>query len=144
MTLKIFNDNVKDTLLGTTNSHKWWSTFKSALFGVDMSVPPLLKTDGTVTHCPKEKANLFPDIFDEKQSNEKLSMPQTCHPDAKLTTLAFWSHEVCDFLLDLDAYGGAGPDGVFPLFFFKTAHFLAQKISTIFRKLVRDGKFSTC
>ena len=31
-------------------------------------------------------------------------------------------------MLDLDPYGGSGPDGVFPLFFIKTAHFLASRV----------------
>ena len=35
-------------------------------------------------------------------------------------------------MLDLDPYGGSGPDGIFPLFFIKTAHFLAPKIAVIF------------
>ena len=115
-----YNEGIKDTLLGATNSHKWWSTFKSALFGVDTSIPPLLKPDGTVTHCPKEKANLFADVFDEKQSNENLTMPHSCDPEAKLTTLALRSRENKNLLLNLDAYGSAGPDGIFPLFFIKS------------------------
>ena len=47
-------------------------------------------------------------------------------------------------MLDLDPHGGSGPDGIFPLFFIKTAHFLAPKIAVIFRKLTRVGKFSLC
>ena len=40
---KEYNDGVRGTLIGTTNSHKWWSTLKTALFGVDVAVPPLLR-----------------------------------------------------------------------------------------------------
>ena len=47
-------------------------------------------------------------------------------------------------MLELDPYGGAGPDGIFPLFFVKTANYLAPKISTVLRKLVRIGGFSMC
>ena len=36
-------------------SHKWWSTFKTAFFGVNTTVPPFLKPDGSLTHCPKDK-----------------------------------------------------------------------------------------
>ena len=53
---KEYNDGVRDTLIGTTNSHKWWSTLKTALFSVDVAVPPLLRHNGSLTHCPKEKA----------------------------------------------------------------------------------------
>ena len=49
---KKYNDSVRDTLIGTTNSHKWWSTLKTALFGVDVAVPPLLRPVGSLTHCP--------------------------------------------------------------------------------------------
>ena len=83
-------------------------------------------------------------VFDGKQSDEALTLPQSCHPKAKLTTIAFRSHEFERLMLDLDPYAGSGPDGIFPLFFIKTAHFLAPKIAVIFRKLSRVGKFSLC
>ena len=122
-----FNHGIKETLLGATQPYKRWSTLKSALFGVDDGMPPLLKPDG---------------VFDGKQSDEVLTLPQSCHPEAKLTTIAFRSREIERLMLDLDPYGGSGPDGIFPLFFIKTAHFLAPKIAVIFRKLTRVGKFS--
>ena len=107
-------------------------------------MPPLLKPDGSLTHCPNEKATLLANVFDGKQSDEVLTLPQSCHPEAKLTTIAFRSREIERLMLDLDPYGGSGPDGIFPLFFIKTAHFLAPKIAVIFRKLTRVGKFSLC
>ena len=139
-----FNHGIKETLLGATQPHKWWSTLKSALFGVDDGMPPLLKPDGSLTHCPKEKASLLANVFDGKQSDEVLTLPQSCHPEAKLTTIAFRSREIERLMLDLDPYGGSGPDGIFPLFFIKTSHFLVPKIAVIFRKLTRVGKFSLC
>ena len=128
-------------LLGATQSHKW-STLKSALFDIDDGMPPLLKPDGSLTHCTKEKATPFANIFEEKQSGEELTLPQSCHPEARLTTIAFRSSEIEQLMLNLDPYGGSGPDGMFPLFFIKTAHFLAPKIAVVFRKLTREGKFS--
>ena len=141
---KEYNDSLKDNLLGATQSNKWWSTLKSALFGVDMTIPALLKPDGSLTHDPKEKATLFADVFDRKQSDDRLTMPQTCFPEAKLTSLAFRSREIKNLLNDLDAYGGAGPDGIFPLFLKKTADILSSKIAVIFRKCARAGTFCTC
>ena len=137
-----YNRGVKETLGNATQSHKWWSTLKSALFGIDDGMPPLLKPDGSLTHCPREKTALFANVFDEKQSSEELVIPQSCHPEAKLTMIAFRSREIKRLMLDLDPYGGSGPDGIFPLFFIKTAGILAPKIAVIFRKLVRAGKFS--
>ena len=84
-------------------------------------MPPLLKLDGSLTHCPNDRSILFGNVFDSKQTNAKLTMPQSCFPEAKLATMAFRSREIRKFLLDLDAYSGAGPDGIFPLFFIKTA-----------------------
>ena len=99
---KEYNDSLEDNLLGATQSNKWWSTLKSALFGVDMTIPALLKPDGSLTHDPKEKATLFADVFDRKQINDKLTMPQTCFPEAKMTSLAFRPHEIRNLLNDLD------------------------------------------
>ena len=44
--------SVKETFLGNSHFHKWWSTLKSALFSVDAPIPPLLKLDGSLTHFP--------------------------------------------------------------------------------------------
>ena len=139
-----YNRGVKETLENATQSHKWWSTLKSALFGIDDGMPPLLKEDGTLTQCPKEKSTLFANVFDGKQSSEDVAIPQSCHPEAKLTTLAFRSSEIKKLMLNLDPYGGSGPDGIFPLFFKETADILAPKIAVIFRKLIRAGRFSLC
>ena len=117
---------------------------KTALFRVDVAVPPLLRPNGSLTHCPKEKAALFAYVLDSKQSNDSLTMPQSCFPEAELTTFAFCSGEVKKLLLELDHYGGAGPDDIFPLFFVKTAYYLAPKFSTVLHKLVRIGGFSMC
>ena len=76
-------------------------------------VPPLLRPDGSLSHCPREKAALFADMFDSKQSDDSLALPQSCFPKAELTTFAFHSGEVKKLLLDLDPYGGAGLDGIF-------------------------------
>ena len=53
----------------------------------------ILRPDGSLTHCPREKAALFADVFDSKQSNDSLTMPQSCFPEAELT-FAFRSGEV--------------------------------------------------
>ena len=100
-------------------------------------------TKGSLTHYPKEKAALFADVFDGKQSNDSLIMPQSCFPEAELT-FAFGSGEVKKLLLELDPYGGTGPDGIFPLFFVQTANSLAPKFSTVLHKLVSIGGFSMC
>ena len=119
-----YNDSIRDTRTGTTNSHKWWSTLKTLLFGVGVTVPPLLILDGSLTHCPKEKAALFATVFDSKHSNDSLTTPWSCFPNAELT-FAFRC-EVKKLLLEFAPYGGAGPDGIFPSFFFKCQSFNAK------------------
>ena len=79
---------------------------------MDVAIPPLLRPNGSLTHCSKEKAALFADVFDGKQSNDSLAMPQSCFPEAELT-FAFRSGEVKTLLLELDPCGGTGPDGIF-------------------------------
>ena len=103
---KVHNDSVRDTLSGTVE-------------------PPLLRPDGSLTHFLKEKAALFADVFDSKQSSDSLIMPQSCFPEAELTTFAFHSGEVKKLLFELDRYGGAGCDGIF--FFFLNCQLLSSK-----------------
>ena len=61
-----------------------------------------------------------------------------------MTTFALCPGEVKNLSFELDPYGGAGLDGIFPLCFIKTADYFTPKISTIFRRLVRVGGFSIC
>ena len=44
-------------------------------------------------------------------------------------------------LLDLDPYGGTDPLGMFPLFLKRTADIMAFRLSVVFWRLVRLGKF---
>ena len=52
-------------------------------------------------------------MFNGKQSNDSLSIPQSYFPEDELTTFAFHSGEVKKLLLELGPYGGTGPDGIF-------------------------------
>ena len=48
-------------------------------------------------------------------------------------------------MLDLEAYGGADPLGMFPLFLKRTADVMAPSLSVLlFQWLVRLGSFTTC
>ena len=71
-----------------------------------------------------------------------LTVPQSRVLEAELTIFAFHFGEVKKSLLELNPYGGAGPNGIFPLFFVKTANYLAPKMSTVQHKLVRIGGLS--
>ena len=117
-------------------------TIKSALFGVEATVPPLLKPDGSFTHFPKDKSTLFGNMFDSKQSNVKLTMLSSCFPEPKLTTLVLGPGrlEVSCWILMLMVM--LVLMAFFHCFYIKTAQYLASNISVLLHKLVRAGSFS--
>ena len=49
----------RETMLSTNNSHKWWSTLKSAVFGARSSIPPLVGNGGSLVSDSVGKADLF-------------------------------------------------------------------------------------
>ena len=107
-----YNSHLTDVLSSTTSSHRWWSALKSSLFGMQPSISPLSREDGSITYEPLEKANLLLNNFNAKQSNQFLNLPATCHPEPKLKSLAFRSSEMKMFLDALDSYGGVDPNGL--------------------------------
>ena len=124
-------------------SHKWWSTFKSAVFGSssDSSLPPLIREGGGLVCESDGKADMLSAHFDRKQCRDPVDLPSTCHPSPSLTTFAFRSREVKRLLLDLDSYGITDPFGMFPLFLKRTAEVLAPRLAVVFRRLLRLGSF---
>ena len=103
-------------LINAQSPHKWRSTLKSAVFGVNSSVSPLVGVGGGLVCELVGKADRLSDHFDSKQSRESVDLPLTCHPSPSLVTFAFRSREVRRLLLDLDACGGTERLGIFPLF----------------------------
>ena len=85
---------------------------ETALFGVDVTVPLILRPDGSLTLCPKEKADLFVDVFDSKQINKSLTMP-VMFSRGGIDSICFLPGEVKKLLFELDPYGGSGSDGAF-------------------------------
>ena len=51
---KEYNGCVRNTLLGTSNSHKWWSTLKGIFFFMLLTVRSLPKSDGLFSYYPRE------------------------------------------------------------------------------------------
>ena len=125
MAKRQFSDRNGDVLMNVQSPHKWWSTFKSAMFGSSLSLPPLVSESGGLVCESVAKADLLSDHFDSKQSREADDQPLTCHPSPSLTTFAFRSSEMMRLLLDLCPYGGTDPLGMFPFFLKKTADVMA-------------------
>ncbi|XP_068229675.1 beta-1,4-N-acetylgalactosaminyltransferase bre-4-like [Palaemon carinicauda] len=68
---------------------EWWATLKSALFGADITVPSLLKLDGSVIQCHKEKGILLADVFDMgvikiNREAPPLEEQERLHPELEL------------------------------------------------------------
>ena len=124
--------------------HKWRSTLKSAVFGSSSSLPLLVSQVGGLVCESVGKAELLSDHFDSKKAREAVDLTLTCHPSTSFTTLAFRSCEVRRLLLDSYPYGGTDPLGMFPLFLKRTADVMAQRLSVVFRRLVRLGSFPVC
>lgn len=139
-----FEIRCRDKLGNAANSRAWWCTLKESVFGTESSIPPLMKPGGGLVADPASKAELLSSFFDSKQSREEIGLPQTCHPEPKLTSFAFRSRTVRKLLLDLDSYGGVDPLGFFPLFFKEIANEFSPKLSVLFRRLMREGSFPQC
>ena len=95
--------------MNAQSPQKWWSTRKSAVFGLSSSLPPLVRGGGGLVCESVGKADLLSDHFDGKQSRESVDLPLTCHLSPSLTSFAFRSSEVRRLLLDLDLYGCSDP-----------------------------------
>ena len=120
-----FSARNRDVLMNAQSPHKWWSTLKSAVFGLSSSLLPLVGEGGGLVCESVGIADLLSDHFDGKQPRETVDLPLTCHPSQSLTSIAFRSSEVRRLLLDLYPYGGSDPLGMFPLFLKRTAAILA-------------------
>ena len=104
-----FSFSDRDVLMNVQSPHKWWSTFKAAVFCSSSSLPPLVSEGGLLVCESVGKADVLSDFFDSKKSRETVDLPLTCHLSPSLTTIAFRLSEVRHLLLHLDRYGGTGP-----------------------------------
>ena len=137
-----FSARNRDVLMNAQSPHKWWSTLKSAVFGLSSSLPPLVGRNGGLVCGSVGKADLLSDHFDGKQFRQSVDLPLTCHPSPRLASFAFKSSEFRRLFLDLDPYGGSDPFGMFPLFLKRTADVLAPCLSVVFRRHVCLDSFS--
>ena len=70
-----FSDRNRDVLMNVQSPHKWWSTQKSAVFGLSSSFPPVIREGGRLVCESVGKADLLSDHFDSKQSREAIDLP---------------------------------------------------------------------
>ena len=72
-----FSARNRDVLIYAQSPHKWWSTLKSALFGLSSSLPPLVGGGGGLVCESVGKADQLSNHFDGKQSRESVDLPLT-------------------------------------------------------------------
>ena len=82
--------------------HRWWFTFKSAVFGLSSSLPPLVGEGGGLMCELVDIADQLSDHFDGKRYRESVGLPLTYHPSPRLTTFVFRSSEVRRLWFDMD------------------------------------------
>ena len=97
-----FSDRNRDVLMNVKSPHKWWSTLKSAVFGLSLSLPLLVNECGRLVCESLGRADLLLDYFDSKQSKEAVDLLLTFRSSPSLTTFVFLSRGVRHLLLDLD------------------------------------------
>ena len=85
--------------MNAQSPHKWWSTLKSAVFGLSSSLPPLVGGGGGLVCESVGKTDLLSDHFDGKQSRQSVDLPLTCHPSSSLASFALRSSELRRLLL---------------------------------------------
>ena len=96
-----FSDRNMAVLMNVQSPHKWWFTLKSAVFGMNSSLPKLVSEGGGLLCESVGKADLLSDHFDSKQSREAVDLSLTCHQSPRLTTFAFRSRrKIRRLLLD--------------------------------------------
>ena len=72
-----FSDRNRDVLMNVESPHKWWTTLKSAVFGMSLSLPPLVNEGGRLICESVGKADLLPDHFYRKHSREAVDLTLT-------------------------------------------------------------------
>ena len=86
-----FSVRNRDIFMNVYFPHEWWSTLKSAVFGLSSSLPKLVGGGGRLVCMTVGKTDLLSDRFDGTQSRVSVDLPLTCHPSPRLTTFAFRS-----------------------------------------------------
>ena len=80
-----FSARNRDVLMNA-QSHKWWCTLKSSVFGLSSLLPPLVGGGGGLVCESVGKADLLSDHLG-KQSRESVDLLLTCHSSSVLPPL---------------------------------------------------------
>ena len=81
------NNSIRELLLTSIHPHKWWSTLKTSLFGVNSSLPLIRTNDGSVIYGPSKKAEVFFAVFQNKKVIRNSIFLQRVFPNLDLFIL---------------------------------------------------------
>ena len=70
-----YNNSIYESLTSASQPHKWWSTLKNFLFGVNISHSLIHTQDSSVTFDPFEIAEVFTMVFHRKPCDQVLNLP---------------------------------------------------------------------
>ena len=103
---RAFTDRNKSLLTKRSNPWKWWSTVKTAVFGTNSCLRPLIDRGGKLVWSANKNASLLSAHFDAKQRKDSFQQPDSCDPSPVLCSVAIWLSFAHSLLLDLYSYGG--------------------------------------
>ena len=91
-----FSVRHRDVLMNAQSPHKWWSTLKSAVFGLSSTLHATACWWGGRLVCESVgKADRLSDHVDGNQCREEsVDLPLTCHPSPRLSTFALRSSDL--------------------------------------------------
>ncbi|XP_045449132.1 uncharacterized protein LOC123657655 [Melitaea cinxia] len=106
------------------------------------SLPPLLRTDGSLAHSAKEKADLFASLFAE---NSRLDVagkapPISTRADCIMAEVRIRQKEILKILQTLDVNKASGPDGIPAIVLRTCAPELSPPPTRLYRLSLKTGK----
>ena len=126
-----------------SGSKAFWSLAKSVESNFCRpSLPPLRRSDGTLAHTAKEKADLFANLFAE---NSRLDSTNNLPPQIppfgpKMGPIHIHQKEVLKCMLKLDVNKASGPDGIPAIVLKHCAAELSPILTRLFRLSLEIGK----
>lgn len=140
-----FNEGVKNKLLEQVGgTRQFWTMAKTVSNNFcKSSFPPLVRADGSLASTPKEKADLFAQMF----SNNSVLDPQNAVPptippvESSMAEIKFRVRAVRRALEQLDCKKAVGLDGIPPIVLKKCAPELAPILTRLFQYSYQSQTF---
>ena len=126
-----------------SGSKAFWSLAKSVESNFCRpSLPPLRRTDGSLAHTAKEKADLFAELFAKySRLDGNSNIPPQLPPyGPKMRAIHVFQKEVLKCMLNLDVNKASGPDGIPAIVLKRCAAELSPILTRLYRLSLKTGK----